>query len=74
MLNQKKVKQTTVRTVDACAAFMVNADTERLKQILKVELNDGIDTMRSSPEDTALLHQTIILVEDLENINADWTE
>jgi len=73
-MDKVKVKKTADLAVEACAAFMVNADTERLKQILKVELNDGIDTMRSSPEDTALLHQTIILVEDLENINADWTE
>ena len=73
-MHNQKVKEIAVRTVDACAAFMVNADTERLKSILKVELNDGIDTMRSSPEDTALLHQTIILVEDLENINSNWEE
>jgi len=71
-MDKVKVKKTADLAVEACAAFMVNADTERLKQILKVELNDGIDTMRSSPEDTALLHQTIILVEDLENIDRTW--
>ena len=59
--------QTAQKVVDACAAWIENVDTSRLKSILREVLIDGIDTMESMPDDTAMLHQTIILIEDLEN-------